>query len=404
MLYVYYDNHQFTYYNEKFSLNEIYRFLKYKLFEEDIYVTKDELLKFLDEDYEEDRKFIHFLKNDFVEPIMDIYTFMTNNDLNFLLNEVFEELWFSLVNKKNILITPNLLNFIYHPSNNKKKNFSVLFHEQKKNFLKFLDEKKIDYIELMYDDENLCEFEHIIKNIKKSQIEESQIKKYIVLSITDFKKALVIKENDIRKYFLKLEELFYSYSKYIDEYNLKLKLNELEKSKSKEIEKIKEELKENKRINANIKNFLNNVKDKNKTYFIYIATSTYFANLNTFKVGICSNVSTFLTEYNHKNKYSKNSNYTFYYCYIEKVYNNNEVEHIISDLLSDFRDRENKDLHIIHYTYLETLIKLVIKNINEPYNFTNHLIKNKLLNMYSMKPFIPPKILINDEDFKNKNF
>lgn len=404
MLYVYYDNHQFTYHNEKFSLNEIYRFLKYKLFEEDIYVTKDELLKFLDEDYEEDRKFINFLKNDFVEPIMDIYTFMTNNDLNFLLNEVFEELWFSLVNKKNILITPNLLNFIYQSSHNKKKHFSVLFHEQKKNFLKCLDEKKIDYIELMHDDETLYEFEHIIKNIKKSEIEESQIKKYIVLSITNFKKALVIKEDNIRKYFLKLEELSYSYSKYIDEYNLKLKINELEKSKNKEIEKIKEELKENKRINANIKNFLNNVKDKNKTYFIYIATSTYFANLNTFKVGICSNVSNFLTEYNHKNEYSKNSHYTFYYCYIEKVYNNNEVEHIISDLLSDFRDRENKDLHIIHYTYLETLIKLVIKNINEPYNFTNHLIKNKLLNMYSMKPLVPPKILINDEDFKNKNF
>ena len=53
-------------------------------------------------------------------------------------------------------------------------------------------------------------------------------------------------------------------------------------------------------------------------------------------------------------------------------------------------------MFILHYKYLLNLVELVIKNINEPYDYLNKLIKTELLSMYDLKPFIPKELNIDN--------
>jgi len=161
---------------------------------------------------------------------------------------------------------------------------------------------------------------------------------------------------------------------------------------SKQISELREENNLLKINNKTLKNFVDNVKTKNKNSYIYIATSRQYANQNAFKIGKSDNLKNRLSSYNT----NRTLNDKFYYCFYEKVFNVNKVESIINDLLEDFKDKKEKEMFILHYKYLLNLVELVIKNINEPYDYLNKLIKTELLTMYDLKPFIPKELNIDN--------
>ena len=161
---------------------------------------------------------------------------------------------------------------------------------------------------------------------------------------------------------------------------------------SNQIKELQEENNLLKVNNKTLKNFVDNVKTKNKNSYIYIATSKQYANQNAFKIGKSDNLKNRLSSYNT----NRTLNDKFYYCFYEKVFNVNKVESIINDLLEDFKDKKEKEMFILHYKYLLNLVELVIKNINEPYDYLNKLIKTELLTMYDLKPFIPKELNIDN--------
>lgn len=143
----------------------------------------------------------------------------------------------------------------------------------------------------------------------------------------------------------------------------------------------------------NMKNFIDNVKERNKNGYIYIATSKRYAQINNFKVGKSENLISRQSQFNS----SHNEDDLFYICYYEKVFDMNKTEKLIHDLLDDFRDKKGKEIFVLHYTPLLEIVKLVIKNINEPYDYINNLIKNRLTEIYNLRPVIPPKLEIDNQ-------
>lgn len=143
-----------------------------------------------------------------------------------------------------------------------------------------------------------------------------------------------------------------------------------------------------------MKNFIENVKSKNKNGYIYIATSKRYASINNFKVGK-TDKSVKIRESGFNNTRTQEDR--FYICYYKKVYSVDKVEKILHELLDEFRDQKNKEIFIMHYTYLKELVELTIKNLDEPFEYINNLIKNKLAQMYNLRPIIPDEIEVSDE-------
>lgn len=213
---------------------------------------------------------------------------------------------------------------------------------------------------------------------------------------------------EIKQCYINLEEIYHDYSKSINGYNNKsnkLQLNIQEKEKEEDISeleesfnnqlKIKEEQLNNLELsNKNMNNFVNKVKIHEKNGYIYIATSKKYAEKNSFKIGRTDNLKNRLSQFNT----SRNLQDLFYFCYHEQVYDVNKVENLIHTLLENFREKKSKEIFVIHYTYLIELITLVVKNVNEPFECINDLMKNKLDEMYNLKSFIPKPLTLN----KNK--
>lgn len=153
------------------------------------------------------------------------------------------------------------------------------------------------------------------------------------------------------------------------------------KNKDEEIEKLKFK-------HLQINNFIYNIKIRKKTDKLYIATTLQYSKNNNFKIGFTKDLKSRLNTYNT----GRNSNDLYYYVFHIDVFEAKKLDHLIQVLLADFKDTKNKELYIIHYLYLENLIKLFIRNYNEMFDYTNGFIKNDLNKMYELKPFIPDSI------------
>ncbi|AAG02913.1 MTG-like gene family protein [Betaentomopoxvirus amoorei] len=386
--------------NNKYSVKDIFTALNYTNYEEyfedneDRYYSLRSLKKIFNE-CDNEKELIKYIENN---TLMDVSTFITYNNYDIELGSWFKDIWFPLFNKKNVVITNEILNFIYNfqvgkcfPTYNLDN-----YIQYKKDYRSFLKKNNIEYNIIKYD-ENILNKYNILKSELKLYDKHALVQKtWLILSVDDFKESIMMMNNNnskmIRKYYIKIEKILFEYSTYISKYKLK----EIEDIKNKELLKLKEENNNLQRFNMNMKNFINNVKEKNKNGYIYIATSERYAMINNFKVGKTDNLSSRQSNFNS----SHNTEDEFYICYYEKVFNISKTENLIHDLLDNFRDKKRKEIFVIHYKYLLDMVNLVIKNINEPYDYINNLIKNKLSEMYNLKPIIPNKIIINDKEIE----
>ncbi|CCU55453.1 N1R/p28-like protein [Adoxophyes honmai entomopoxvirus 'L'] len=374
--------------NDKYNMKDIFKILNYDNYEEYFGDNDDryyslKLLKKRFSDNNNERSIVKYLEEN---TRMDIFAFIKHNGYD-ISERWFSDIWYPLFEEKDILITNDILTFIYYFPEGASPP-PEMFKGFKKNLIDSLNNYNIKFAEIDYKNEyayNNIKLQNEIKSVSPNNILR---KKWIILTVDNFK-LLIMRlntksANRIREYYLMIESLLYKYINYTN--NIKIK----------ELSKLKEENLNLQRFNMNMKNFIDNVKDKNKNGFIYIATSTRYASINNFKIGKTDNLLTRLSNFNS----SRNDQDLFYICYYDKVYDMAKTEKLIHDLLNDFRDKKGKEIFILHYIPLIEIVKLVIKNINEPYDYINNLIKNRLSEIYNLRPVIPEKLNINNEEIQ----
>ncbi|CCU55578.1 N1R/p28-like protein [Choristoneura biennis entomopoxvirus] len=331
------------------------------------------------------------LKYNLKPNLMNIFDFMKENNLILTNNQYFIDMWLPLKDKKDILITNNLLEFMgFGDINNAVANSDhVKLRNIRKHFIEFIKDNNISYEEINYNNEKINNYEYIQNEIKNGDNRTIHSKRWIIMSIDNFKESIMMlnnsKSKEVRKYYIKLEKIFYSYIEYTNNY-----YREIEKIKLLEQENKIKKLEES---SMRMKVFIDKIVEKEKNGYIYIATSKSYASINNFKLGKTSSLNSREINFNT----SRNSQDEFYICYYKKVYNVDKVESLLKDVLDGFKDKKNKEIFIIHYKYLLELVEKTINNINEPYDYINDLIKNSLTDMYDLEPIVPNKIIKNED-------
>lgn len=391
-----YKNFVFTYSDNKFNLNEILYILGYRLKDNNIWVEKHDLIQYLNLNTLNDKEFLDFLNNDFIEPIVNIYKFIEKKNFVMIDNNLFNELWFSIENDKDILITKTIINFIFSQIKKKEVDLSPLklFYQRKKKFLSLLFKHNIPFETVNYENEKCKDYKYILDEIKNTDEKNLHLKRYILMTKTNFKTFISIKNTILNEFYLNIEKLHELYHKYIENINNKNFAYEYEYEYEYELEQINLRSQLIKQFNKTEEKSTLNIK-KRKTQnrkilkYIYISSTKYYERLNKFKLGI----SLFLDK--KPKNYETDSN-LFFYCFYDKVYNAEKIKNVIYDTCKDFMDDEN-DLFIIDYIHFKNLLKIAIKNNNEVYSYINYIVLNKLKCIYYFL-FTEPDEIIDDHD------
>lgn len=352
--------------------------------------------------------------------LLDIFEFIMSKNYDLNIGKWFNDIWFPLFDKKDILITKNILDFLGFSIKNPgvpsgTSGFSTQnIIQQKKNYVKFLKNNNIEYTEIKYDDNLAVIYDYIQEEINYISKNNLSRKTWIILTIKAFKESVMLINTEnckqIRKYYITLEEILFDYSEYTLQFNintekvinqinsleLKNKNNEINKIKIESEEKLNEKQKELELANQKslrIRKYLNNIsiKDK-KNEWIYIASTTQYAQNNLFKIGstirICKRINNYQTGRPEEDAY--------YYCWIKTCYNSKELDKHINNLLSTFLCKKNRELYCLHYTSLVELVEFIIDNYDQSIEYINNFIKIKLENVITLDPIIPEPIKINN--------
>ncbi|XP_057321657.1 uncharacterized protein LOC130665340 [Microplitis mediator] len=347
------------------------------------YITKDELDSFLQENetYPEVEDFTYklFLFEKF-KWIEQVAIFIKNNNFNLVINDIFIILWIALEKSSSVCIYSYVLRFMGFDGKNSQFNYS----KQRAEFVTFLKNNEINYEP---------------KNA------------HIYLTIDNFKNCVMLLNNckakEVKKYYIEFERTFNWYKNYtaeLEKQELQNKNDELLKQNQESEEKLNEketEVNELIRMTNGMDNVIKNIKMRNKDGYIYIATTKRYAEENLFKIGFSDNLKARLTALNT----GKISAERFYYSYYKKAFNVRKVEKMIHDVLEDFRDSSKNEFFKLHYTFLSEIVNLVIKNINEPYEYVNDIIKHRLKEVYELRVVVPPEMpVVENNGLSELNF
>ncbi|XP_044597649.1 uncharacterized protein LOC123274197 [Cotesia glomerata] len=296
--------------------------------------------------------------------INDVDSLIKERDSDIKINKIFIQIWDSLKIRKYITISNDLLEFIGFSIDGNTDNHTHLDgiprkrskKDIKSEYVKFLQDNKIDF---------------------KNEATTSTNEPKIYLAILDFRKSVQKlnnnKKSEIITYLSEIESLF-NYQK--------LAKLEADNKKLAEDNKVKE------RQVKSMKNVIGNIKVNCKDGYIYIATSDRYALENKFKVGRTDQPKKRLATYNS----GRSKDDLFYYCFCEPTYGVKNVENMILDLLKSVKEQHEKEMFIIHHTWLIQIIKDLLNNIGKSYEYFNELVQKKLLKMYSLRPSIPVKL------------
>jgi hypothetical protein len=137
--------------------------------------------------------------------------------IDFKINEMlFDTFWNTIVNNKDIFISKLVLDFLGYEGE---------YFKQKDHFLKYLSRNNFEYKTLNHDDAELNNFRDALEELE-SIIPNNRIKAtFIIMNSRQFKKSIMClktkKGDDIREYYLCLEELIQLYMSYQKQYEIK---------------------------------------------------------------------------------------------------------------------------------------------------------------------------------------
>ena len=211
----------------------------------------------------------------------------------------------------------------------------------------------------------------LMSSLENSDIKTHNKTKHIIVSPRCFKKSLMMlrtdKSEQIKDYYLDLEEMFKMYLKYQSDYNINIMNNQL---KLKDEELLEEKRKNNDHVQMFIQSNLLVMME-----YVYIATSKNYAKLNIFKIGKTKSFQTRIHGYNT----GRDSDDAFYYVYIMKCVDCTSLENMIFSRLKNFKyidryGKERNEMYRIHYDYIVKIInefntfeQLNIVNLNNIY-------------------------------------
>ena len=299
---------------------------------------------------------------------------------NQLDNIYIDKFWSSINNKQWIYADDTLIEWIGYKKDNGKFKYTNLIRE---NFKENEDYKTYNYKEInkvfhspLRENENnkeILEFKDKLKEVHNRTI-------HLILSPKCFKKSLMMirteKANSIRDYYVDIEEVCLEFNKFL-----------LEESKM-SLETKNKELEAEKNKNTNLTNNAIDYNQLLKKEYLYIATNTRYASQNNFKIGKTTDpeqrLRTFNTSHNKKEHY--------YYVFLsEPTYNAKSIEYIIKHILTKFKNSDTNEIYVVHYTFLEKIVKNICENYNASVDFYNKSIQEEMENMSNI-PVIPKDI------------
>ena len=206
----------------------------------------------------------------------------------------------------------------------------------------------------------------------------------------------MMRNNEIREYYLKVEKLSFIMTKYLFEVN-NFQLQKKDEKISQQEEKI-----------INMKRFVDHVQIQPRNEWIYIATTKVYAANNHFKIGSTTRLRSRLNNY----QIGRTSTDKMFYVWIFKCYNSKKLEDMIKSMLSQFLEKEKKEMYIMHFEDLVDLVNFICHNYENSTEYVNTFIHERLDSSIKKTPIVPEAIQIekttltigNIYDEETKNF
>ena len=348
----------------------------------------------------------------------DFLKFIMDKNITIDINsDWFKELWYPLSKKRHVLGSMPLFDWLGYEGKTYLK---------QRNFKKLLDNNKIPYEEILYDDHRFLDHPVMQREIKQTNAGNLILKRWLVLEIRDFKKAVMRLNTKnaeiIRDYYLNLEETCFEYAEYRANWLrekaelksksreeelirsmslLAIKDTELEESKQREEQerqraneahmKLRSEVKRHKEQIKRTLEFNQATKVIEPLEYIYICTTEYYQRNHKFKVG---GVQTFellksrLTQYNSGESNSE----AHFFIYVRKTVSYRSIEHIIKGLLSGFRENQSNELYIMHCDWLVKFLDAIMDGNSEFALLVNNNREQIALDTINKEPTILPPI------------
>jgi hypothetical protein len=296
------------------------------------------------------------------------------NKLNYNYNELYvDKFWDNIENDKWVYIDSEMLKYIGYSENiiKAKQNYLNIISS---NFEENIEYKSIFSKELQEDSK------YLMKYIENTEINTHNKTKHLMVSSDCFKQSLMLlrteKAKEIRKYYTELEKIFKFYLQYQTKYQ------ELKNTET------NNELQEERKKNTNLTNNAIDYNQLQKKEYLYIATNSRYASQNNFKIGKTNDLKQRLSQYNT----SHNKHEKYYYVFVsEPTYYAKSIEYIIKHILTKFKNSDTNEIYVIHYEFLEKIVKNICTNYNASIDYYNECIKEEMNNM-NKEPIIPKDI------------
>lgn len=312
----------------------------------------------------------------------DIFEFINANNYQIILGPWFKDIWFPLFEDKSVIITNEILGFIYKDTID-----SIDLHNLKSNYKKFLIKNEIEFDTLKYYKNIVIDYPYLESEIILCDYNNLIQKTWLKLTTSAFKESIMLinhnNSKELRRYYIIIEKILLDYSKYI--YNFNNNQMELDfKTKLSLKEKENEILK----LKATVINdmFLQKGNIQRNQIF-YIATTKLYSVQNVFKIGGLEN----------KN-YNKHKDNNYYLVAVFECHDYRLVEHFISSFLFNFKITNKKDLFKINYDDLFDISKKIINHLDEYISYFNCIQYKLIDNLINTKEVKEDLKIINYEN------
>jgi hypothetical protein len=300
------------------------------------------------------------------------------NKLEYNYNELYvDKFWDNIENDKWIYIDSEMLKYIGYSEVDINASKRCYLNILKDNFDELIDYKLLNNKEFINNAK--CELTHLGNN----EMNGHNKTKHLLVSPNCFRQTLMLikttKAKEIRKYYVELETIFKFYLQYQSKYQ-ELKLTN--------------ELQEEKKKNTNLTNNAIDYNQLLKKEYLYIATNSRYASQNNFKIGKTNDLKQRLSQYNT----SHNKHEKYYYVFVsDPTYYAKSIEYIIKHILTKFKNSDTNEIYVIHYDFLEKIVKNICDNYNASIDYYNKCIKEEMNNM-NKEPIIPKNVYnVNDD-------
>ncbi len=326
------------------------------------------------------------------QPILTVKELL--NKLNYKYNDIFlDRFWQNIKDDIWIYIDEEMLKYIGYSEidiNSSKRTYLILL---KDNF-----EEQNDY-KLLNSKEFLKNSKCVITHLENSNINTHNKVKHLIVSPDCFKQSLMLlktnKSKEIKKYYIELEKVFKFYLEYQNEYRkLELENNKKElEEKENIINEQKEEINNVKERIIDLSNHLYKYQELKENTYLYVATNKHLSLQNNFKIGVSTQLTKRLINYNCNN----NKNDLFYFTYVKKIHNAYIVEYMIKHILKQFKNANNNEIFVINHKYLVNILDNIINNYMNIISYYNLLMKDYVIDNTTSNQ-IPEAIDINHFD------